>query len=388
MVTFHEQTIARPAKVAARTGARFAYIDNLRIYLTLLVVLHHAAIAYGGAGDWAIRDRITDEISPILLSIFNGINQAYFMATFFLLAGYFTPAAFQRKGAPAFLIDRLIRLGIPLLVYTTLILNINGYLIDRFYVGQAYQVRLEYEPGHLWFLQALLVFAVVYVLIRSVTGDKLIASAQKTVRPFPTDRTLWGWIGILAVLTFAVRVRLPVGVWAWGVQPGHFVHYIFAFSAGIVAYHNGWFEALTQAQARRWGIGVLLGIPAFGLVGVLAGVLDDPTAMSRMMGGLHWEALLYALWESFFLIAAMIFLLHLFRTRFNQAGPQLRFLAANVYTVYIIHQTILYAANIGLLNVDLPSIVKFFLAAAITIPVCFLLSALIRRLPGTTRILG
>lgn len=388
MVTFHEQAIAKPAKVVAQTSTRFAYIDNLRIYLTLLVILHHAAIAYGGAGDWGVKDQVTDAISPIILSIFNGINQAYFMATFFLLAGYFTPAAFQRKGAQSFLIDRLVRLGIPLLVYTTLILNINGYLIDRFYLGQAYQIRLAYEPGHLWFLQALLVFAVVYVLIRTLVGRNGAMVAEQSVRPFPADRTLWGWIGILAVLTFAVRLRLPVGVWVWGVQPGHFVHYLFAFGAGIIAYRHGWFEQLPPTQARRWGIGVLLGIPAFVLVGVLAGVLDDPTTMSRMMGGLHWEALLYALWESFFLIAALIFLLHLFRTRFNQAGPWLRFLAVNVYTVYIIHQTILYAANIGLLNVALPSIVKFFIAAAITIPVCFLLSALIRRLPGATRILG
>lgn len=388
MVALQGQTVAQAVTAREQTRTRFAYIDNLRIYLTLLVIFHHAAIAYGGAGDWGVMDRVTDEISPIVLSIFNGINQAYFMATFFLLAGYFTPAALKRKGAQQFLSDRLIRLGIPLLVYTTLILNINGYLIDRFYLGQAYQMRIDYDPGHLWFLQALLIFAVVYVLIYSVTSSNPVSSTKSATRPFPADRTLWGWIGILAVLTFAVRVYLPVGVWAWGVQPGHFVHYIFAFSVGIIAYHTGWFEQLPQAQARRWGIGVLVGIPAFVLVGVLSGVLDDPTAMSRMMGGLHWEALLYALWESFFLMAAMIFLIHLFRTRFNQAGSWLSLFAANVYTVYIIHQTILYAVNIGLLGVDLPSIVKFFVAAVITIPVCFLLSALIRRLPMATRVLG
>jgi glucans biosynthesis protein C len=367
---------------------RFAYVDNLRIYLTLLVILHHTAIAYGGAGDWGVQDRVTDEISPIILSIFNGINQAYFMATFFLLAGYFTPAALKRKGAQQFLLDRLIRLGIPLLVYTTLLLNLNGYLIDRFYLGRTYQVRIDYEPGHLWFLQALLVFAVVYVVIRSVTGGGGIASSRQPARPFPADRTLWRWIGILAVLTFAVRIVSPVGVWTWGIQLGHFVHYIFAFSAGIIAYHNGWFAQLPPVQARRWGMGVLVGIPAFVLVGVLSGVLNDPTAMSRMMGGLHWEALLYALWESFFLMAAMVFLLHLFQAHFNQTSPRLGFLAANVYTVYIIHQTILYAVNIGLLDIELPSVVKFFAAAAITIPLCFLLSALIRRLPGAGKILG
>lgn len=388
MVAIQGQTVTQTAKAEERTHTRFAYIDNLRIYLTVLVILHHAVLAYGGAGDWGIQDRVTDEISPILFSIFNGINQAYFMATFFLLAGYFTPAALQRKGATQFLADRLIRLGIPLLVYATLIVNINGYLLDRFYFGIPYQVRGGYEAGHLWFLQVLLIFALVYVLIRLIMGKNDALHTGQETRPFPADRLLWGWIGILAVSTFAVRLLFPVGVWFLNIQPGHFVHYVFAFSAGILAYRNGWFDHLPAAQARRWGIGVLVGVPLFVLVGVLAGVLEDATAVTLIMGGWHWEAFLYALWESFFLIAAMIFLLHLFRTYFNGGGRVLAFLAANVYTAYIVHQTILYGANIGLLTVELPSAVKFFVAAAIAIPLSFLVSALIRRLPGATRVLG
>lgn len=370
-----------------QTGARTAFIDNLRVYLTLLVIVHHAAIAYGGAGDWGVKDRVTDEISPILLSLFNGVNQAYFMATFFLLAGYFTPVAFDRKGARQFLGDRLLRLGIPLLFYTTVIINLNGFLLDRFYFGEPYQPRISYEPGHLWFLQALLLFALVYALFRTLTGGSA-TSSPAAARAFPADSVLWGAIGLLALLTFGVRVWFPVGVWVGGLQLGHFVHYIFAFWVGMLAYRYDWFTQLPAAQARRWGMGVLLGIPAFLLVGLAAGVLSDPAAIALMMGGPHWQALLYALWESFFLIAAMIFLIHLFRTRFNRAGPWLRWLAANVYTVYIIHQTVLYGVNIALLGADLPSIGKFFLAALITIAICFPLSALLRKVPGAGRVLG
>lgn len=97
---------------------------------------------------------------------------------------------------------------------------------------------------------------------------------------------------------------------------------------------------------------------------------------------------MYALWESFFMVAALICLLYLFRTRFHQTGPVRRFMAANVYTVYIIHQTILYGVNLSLLALTWPSLAKFFVAAALTIPICFGISALIRRLPGATRILG
>ena len=40
------------------------------------------------------------------------------MGFFFLLAGYFTPASYERKGAGAFLTDRFVRLGIPLIMPT------------------------------------------------------------------------------------------------------------------------------------------------------------------------------------------------------------------------------------------------------------------------------
>lgn len=59
-------------KVETRPG--LFYLDKLRIYLTILVILHHASIAYGGSGSWDIIDPAVDEISPIFLTIFNALN--------------------------------------------------------------------------------------------------------------------------------------------------------------------------------------------------------------------------------------------------------------------------------------------------------------------------
>jgi len=100
-------------QASPKPRTRLFHIDNLRIYLTLLVIVHHAAIAYGGSGSWPVRDPSVDAISPIFLVFFMAINQTYFMSAFFLLAGYFTPRSLERKGSRRFLIDRLIRLGIP-----------------------------------------------------------------------------------------------------------------------------------------------------------------------------------------------------------------------------------------------------------------------------------
>ncbi len=78
---------------------RDAGLDALRASLTLLVLFHHAAITYGGSGDWYYKEVHTgEELSNQLLSLFTGFNQAFFMGLFSLLAGYFTPSALERHG--------------------------------------------------------------------------------------------------------------------------------------------------------------------------------------------------------------------------------------------------------------------------------------------------
>jgi len=370
---------------------RYSYIDNLRIYLTILVILHHASLTYGGSGDWveALVDPAIDAVSAILLPLFNGINQSYFMSAFFLLAGYFTPRSFDKKGSKQFLKDRLIRLGVPIFIYSTIIVNINAYMLAA-HIGYPYQIRIGYNAGHLWFLQALLLFAVIYAIFRALAHKGILKKPIQIYRnTFPPDAILFLCIAILTILTFTVRLMFPVGVWFMKVQPGHFMHYTFCFFAGILAYHGDWFQRLSKAQARRWGIMSLAAIPILPIIGALGGALENPEQfVAHIMGGLHWQAFAYTAWESFLLVGIIVFLLFFFRERLNRSGPVSRSMAANVYTVYIIHQTILIAFHILFLSVSIPTIMKFFTVSLITIVLCFLSSIVIRRIPYAKRVLG
>ncbi|HTC97159.1 MAG TPA: acyltransferase family protein, partial [Bradyrhizobium sp.] len=115
-----ESTTASPKPgMKARNGG----IDALRAAVTLLVVFHHTAITYGAIGGWYYREiePSTKSLGGIVLILFCTINQAWFMGLFFLLAGYFTPPAYDRHGTGGFIRERVIRLGIPLLVYFLLL---------------------------------------------------------------------------------------------------------------------------------------------------------------------------------------------------------------------------------------------------------------------------
>jgi len=376
-------------ETSAKPPARLFHLDNLRVYLTIVVILHHTAMAYGAGGDWPIVDPAVDDISPIFLTFFTAVNQSYFMSAFFLLAGYFTPRSLERKGRASFIKDRLIRLGIPLLLFTTIILNINEYLYVVYYLKESFSPIWAYSPAHLWFLQALLIFTVVYVVYRAfadrITSRKMFQYYQDR---FPPNTALVLSIIVLTVLTFVVRLRFPVGSWVAGLELAHLVHYIFSFYVGIMAQRGDWFNRLTKRQAGQWGIVSLVVIP-LGLVSMSVDVLlGNEENFVKLMGGMHWQAFGSALWETILFIGITVFLLHFFRDRFNKAGPLLRSMARNVYTVYIIHLTLLWGMNIVFLSVNIPTFVKFFTVSFITISLSFLLSALIRKIPYAKRVLG
>ncbi|HZW02954.1 MAG TPA: acyltransferase family protein, partial [Anaerolineaceae bacterium] len=104
--------------VLTRSGVRLNYLDTLRVILISLVIALHAAITYGALGDWTYVDPAQDEITSILLTLVTGTVQAFSMGLYFLISGYFTPRSYDRKGVFSFWKDRLLRLGIPLIVYT------------------------------------------------------------------------------------------------------------------------------------------------------------------------------------------------------------------------------------------------------------------------------
>ena len=117
--------------------ARLFFVDNLRVILTIVVILHHLSIVYGASGGFGYVEPGADDVTTILLTLFNSINAPYFMGFFFLIAGYFTPGSYDRKGIGRFLKDRLVRLGIPVVVYMFTLNPLVNYLLSKYVRGSS-----------------------------------------------------------------------------------------------------------------------------------------------------------------------------------------------------------------------------------------------------------
>jgi hypothetical protein len=141
--------ISAPIKITqqATASSRLLYIDNIRSFLTILVLLHHIMITYASSGSWIYTENRQDLATEVVGSIFCTVNQAFFMGLFLFISAYFVPGAYDRKGPARFWKDRLIRLGIPLAMYSWLA-NLPDS-VGRFWLRVSGIVLLMYIPGAL-----------------------------------------------------------------------------------------------------------------------------------------------------------------------------------------------------------------------------------------------
>lgn len=375
---------------------RLFFIDNLRILLITLVAMVHLSISYGGAGSWYYKEGQADTLSSVILSWHNGTIQAFSMGLFFLIAGYFTPGSYDRKGPGGFLKDRLLRLGIPMLCYDFVIGPLVAYPLIQAGAWQSagsypdylarYYGRFHIGTGPLWFAEALLIFALGYALWRAFV--RTAAPAAERDGKLPTNLAIAVFAVALGAVSFLVRIWLPIG-WAFGplnLQFPFFPQYICLFIVGIIAYRHNWLTRIPDATGRFWLCAALLLVLVLfpGLIVAGGGLSGDITPFA---GGLHWQCFAYAIWEQVAGVAIIIALLALFRKHLNRQGKLARAASAGAYTAYIIHGPTVILVALAIRNITLCPLLKFALAVLISVPLCFALSNVIRKLPAARRIL-
>jgi len=394
-----QMTLDTPVPAAAdvqpKAISRLLFIDNMRVMLTIQVVLFHLMIVYAGTGSWYYTEGRQDAITGALGAWFLVVNQAYFMGLFLLISAYLVPGSYDRKGAGRFLKDRLIRLGIPLALYSWVIRPALIYADPVKWQG-ARPPLLDYFPaqylrdepligaGPLWFIETLLIFSAIYALWRLATRPRETVPTVDT--HFPGNGSIALFALLLGLAGFVVRLWLPLGYnfKPLNLQFPFFAQYIALFIVGLITYRRNWLLGLPETTGRLWlAIGVVMIFLFWPLV--IAGGMDK--GPENFVGGWRWQALAYALWEAYLCLGMCIGLVYAFRRYANRQGRLSGFLVRNAYTAYLIHGVMITAVAYALRSVTLYPLLKWGLASLAAVPLCFGLSHLIRKLPYTDRVL-
>jgi peptidoglycan/LPS O-acetylase OafA/YrhL len=370
---------------------RLGYLDSLKLFLTILVVAHHAAITYGAQGSWFYVEGHSEPAFRLVGTIFTATNQFYFMGLFFFLSGYFVPSALARKGRARFIRDRLVRLGIPLVFFTLLaspyVEHVSSLLRDdppsAGYLDELASFFREgdFPPGPLWFVETLLVFSIAYALLAPR------ASPDAAVRPARVGHVrLFALAALLTALTFVVRIFFPAGAEWHHLQLAFFPQYVVLFVLGTMAERRRWLDALTPDLLHVWApILCAIGVALFALVFEL--MPRGRVAIAPFLGGVHGEALALDVLENLFCVGASVTALVVFRARFAGDSRWAKVLMPDAYAVYVLHAPVIVLFAFSARDVAFGPWIKFALLTTLGTAACFAVSHLVlRRLPFARKV--
>jgi len=380
------EVLISPRELPAEPRQRENWADNLRVLVIAVVVVFHTATAYLGGSAWYYMDRTASKVWTTAFFPAYAIS-VYALGPLFLVAGWFSARSLAHKGAGAFARSRLLRLGVPLIVFIFLIDRLAAYLGDlgrgqhptfSHYWGLPPQSGGPYEVGSLWFVAALLAFSLAYALLRRV-------------RPLPVARR---WSGAQVMVAAALLIAVTVGVmwqrWQLGdadtfmkMQWGEWPQGAGLFALGVWAREAGSLENLT-AWARRLGWTALT---AAALWAALAVYVKTTGHLESAFHGAGWLVILNVLLYGIISVAFTVWFTALIRARWSGGGPLRARAGRASYAAYVLHSLVLTAVMVAFASLALAPELAFLVVAVVAVPVCFLAGYAATQVPGLAKIL-
>jgi uncharacterized protein (DUF2147 family)/fucose 4-O-acetylase-like acetyltransferase len=356
-----------------RPSARRVDVDWLRVFATYLLFPFHAAMVFNPAPFYHVRNA---DLSMGMLA-FTGFISLWHMPLFFLLAGWSIVASMRARGGAGFVRERLLRLGVPLLVGCVFLMPPIKYLelasgLDANYRGLFVSPALQEGfrrviPGglpeaapfhetfgqflptffthldrftwaHLWFVAYLLTFTLLY--------RPLIAWIVERSRELRRVPPIWIYAPILplALVQLVLRPHWP-GLQNLYDDWANVAYYsIFLLAGVLLARHRALEEAVT---AERWRA-LLVGLATTAvLLLALLGVVTSPAVLLAGSAVAGW--------------CFVLSLLGFARRASLPDGPVLAYLAESALPVYILHQLAIVGIGYWIVGLSLGIAAKFVL---------------------------
>jgi hypothetical protein len=379
-------TTAQPQPADQAERSREAWADNLKVVLVIGVIVAHVTIAWTGVGSWVFSEGPVREPLFSLLVLASG-GSLFGLALFFMIAGMFTPRSLDRKGLRRFLVDRTLRLGVPLVFFVVVLAPFVEWADpdragwDRGFGAYTVEVVWWSWPkppawGPTWFLAVLLLFSVVYAVGRQILPRP---SATTPLR----RRHLVTVAAAVAVVSWLVRIEIPVGEEVGRLALGQAPAWVTGFALGVAGAERGWFDPIPPTIGR-WARH--LGITAFVASAVVIGTAAVLGAdLETFAGNGTWQSLVLAVIEGALVASVPLWLVDLFRRRFHYQGRLGREAGRAAFAAFVVHQIVLVGLVLASHSVRWPPELEWLAVSVLGVAVSFGVGALVTRIPAVGR---
>jgi peptidoglycan/LPS O-acetylase OafA/YrhL len=358
-------------------GNRIHWMDNLRTIIILLVVLYHAGGVYSFlfTSFWIVADPASSDVAAIVLTIFDVVV----MPAVFFISGYLMPMSLKSKSGWAFLKSRFKRLMIPwvIAVLTLIPLYKVIFLYSRGLPQEHWTTYFHFSKGNLtsqnwlWFLPVLFLFNVIYVLL-----DK----AEIRIPKISLKGAVFGTFVI--GLIYSVAMRALTGYRSWTKTPfidfenERLLPYFLIFLLGALCFQKRVFQERPRSKTLYIVVNSIAWIPimAHQFARMIPFLFPGGVLVSPFVDSLVW-------WVTFYLstLSMMYLLIETFWRYLDKPGRIWSELNKNSYYVFIIHVIVVGAIALLLLNLTIPSLLKYLVLSVSSYLASNLIVSLVRR---------
>ena len=352
---------------------RIVYLDNLKLFLTMIVIVYHCAHGYTGYIDWTYKEGTYSRT----LYNFILINKSFFMGLFFLISGYFISISIRRTSAKTFVWKKIKRLILPVFMLLLIEIPVVFYLVNYFvnnkknsfinYYINVYFGEGKISYGHGWFIVNLFIFSIIYLIYTKIFKSSLSVKIGRL-----TISKILIILVLLSVSSYIIRIFYPMDVWICllfiGIEPAHEFQYLILFIVGIVSYRNSWLSNMDKKVCK---ISVFFSIILIILFCVKVYL---PNEIGILIN--KW----YSIYESILCICLCIGLIYLFKKYANYTNKFITLLSRNAYLVYLLHVLFVVIFQVIFHFIDINIYIKFFIGSLLSIVCSFIFAGFVRKI--------
>ena len=322
---------------------RFTYFDFARGILMSLGVVIHAAQVYS-TDDWRVHSPVSSQYFNYIIDFIHSFR----MPGFYLISGFFAMMLCQRYSREDFYLNRLVRLGVPLL-FCGIVMNSVTHLLSYGNMSKglsAFDIAYWCGGGwlgHLWFLSNLFIY--LFVLV-------------EVIRRFPA---LCGYLKSFNLGSGIYFVAVPLLIFilrrvSWRFPSPPYGDAWFLFTVGNLFYYAPFFYLGAYFFMNQDAFYSYLNKKLYVVFSIVAFILLRIVDINNGIYDYVEEISYYIL-----VVSILSFMFYTFKKFFYTDGNMIRKLSDSSYTVYLVHPLILLFISHFLVDFPLNIYVQFII---------------------------